>query len=262
MLSVGQGAYEYDFKLTRGSSAPVCKAYLQRLNEATYDSPPYCGLPQSGGGAGFEAMDRVPLSKDQEVHLSGDVYRFWQRPNPLVAQKDWDNLPIFADTDMRGWRYTSPLDLANDGGKENITLWQGYGLREGQALCGDHVSTSPAVNWGFRPRQLPLIMDADQHIDGQKTAQFFARARPATQPQWTLPPFAPIGYFIDVFKYRGLTYIATFFDSSGDYNGARRGAAANANILGILLNRRGHIGEVCEFRMSGHDYPPSTEKGK
>lgn len=52
----------YHFDLTKGKGKPVCEAYLQRLNQTEFFSPPYCGRPESTLVPGFALLHRRLLS--------------------------------------------------------------------------------------------------------------------------------------------------------------------------------------------------------
>jgi hypothetical protein len=109
---------------------------------------------------------------------------------------------------------------------------------------------------------MPLVIKSDLHVDLQSTASMFGRSgvvRPKTfQSVIGPPPFHPIGHFITLFNYRRLTYIAALFDAGGDFAGRRKGDAGLANVLGVFLRRHQTTKELCEYRLSGKDYPPAS----
>lgn len=263
---VGGGTGAPLFTLTRGRGIPVCEAYLQRLNVTDYSQNlsssapvPYCGIPENDQIIGFKSLHRVPLAADLVVRLSGELRILWYQPDPHLNRRpageqgasEWVGLR------MKAWRYSPEIDVDNDGASENIIVWQGYGLTDGAAICGEPFT--PNYTWGYRPPQMPLVMNGDLTVDLQKTATLFGR-RGGKGLDFGIghPPFHPIGHFITLFEYRGLIYLGAFFDSSGDYEGRRRGEPDLANTLGVFLRRHGSTKQLCEYRLSGDDYPPAN----
>lgn len=248
------GEQRYHFSPTRDADFPVCEAYLQRLNLTEFSSPAYCGHPENDSAPGFQILKREPIAPGKEIPLSGVLYQRWYRPNPYLTA-NWD----FSADLIEAWRYSTPVDLGNDGHPERVIVWQGGGLGEGLVRCG----TGYLERWGYRARQLPLVMDGDDHIDERATAAIFrGRGSPAWVagkswvPKDASFPFRPIGHSIGIFEYRGTIYFDTFFDASGDANAERAGEAKLANVLGVFVRRDGATREQCEYRMAGHDYPP------
>ena len=187
--------------------------------------------------------------------MSGVLFKLWNPPNPeLTANWNW------GPNDMEAWRYDAPLDLSNDGAPVRVMIWQGAGLSGGDIVCG---ATWNQDEWGFRPRQLPLILGPDsKQIDQAKTASVFAgRGRPAwvVGLPWVSPdsvfPFRPIGRSIGLFRYRDVVYFDTFFDLSGDDQGSRSGQPSLANTLGVFIRKQNATREICEYQMAGSDYP-------
>jgi hypothetical protein len=245
LRKVGTGMGTPLFTLIKGRGTPVCEAYLQRLNvtdyRANYPSPPlpYCGIPENDDIPGFRFLHRVPLPSNLVVKMSGELSLLWHPPNPHLNERpvDDDGLPQWVGSRMKAWRYNPGIDVDNDGIPDDIVVWQGYGLSDSAAVCGEPFS--PAYTWGFRPPQMPLVIKSDLHVDLQSTASMFGRSgvvRPKTfQSVIGPPPFHPIGHFITLFNYRRLTYIAALFDAGGDFAGRRKGDAGLANVLGVFL---------------------------
>jgi hypothetical protein len=60
------------FKLTKGRDIPVCRAYLQRLENSRfnyYDRRPYCDRPEDDSVPGFSKPVRVDLSPTEVNRL-------------------------------------------------------------------------------------------------------------------------------------------------------------------------------------------------
>ena len=185
------------------------------------------------------------------------------QPNPHLTGS-WDLSKNAPDSTV-AWLYRSPIDLSNDGHVRSVMVWSGYGLSQaGGNVCGRNMSDS--IRYGFRPRQLPFILEADgKTIDEQGTANVFAGSG---APSWLkgdywLPkdsrfPFRPLGRSIGIFfEYRGVVYLDTFFDLTGDELGERARKPELANVLGVFVRRNGETRKVCELQLYGSDYPTS-----
>jgi hypothetical protein len=190
--------------------------------------------------------------------MSGPLYKSWEQPNPDLTSS-WQ-IDEWSATGIRAWRYKDPIDLNNDGNPEHVLVWRGYGLA-GVAKCGVPAGTQSTM--GYRPRQLPLVLQPDQeHIDEMKTAAIFVgHGRPSWVadrpwlPQNSVFPFRPIGRSIGIFEYRGTVYFDTFFDSTGDDQGRHAGVSKMSNTLGVLVRKNEKTSQICEYQMAGSDYP-------
>jgi hypothetical protein len=261
---IGQHARDqrFSFALKNGHGLPVCEAYLQRLNTAVYDLPPYCDRPESEVVPGFKLLKRMPLEPDEVVSMSGSLHKRWVQPNPHLSGS-WAASADWVGGEIKAWRYASTIDLSNDGEPQQVLVWQGYGL-SGGLLCGRKWNNN---SWGYRPRQLPLVLQADnRYINERKTAVIFGgRGHPnwVAHSPWVPPdsafPFRPLGRSIGIFEYRGVVYFDTFFDLTGDDLGRRAGQAKLANTLGVFLRKQGKTSEICEYDMAGHDYSTVEE---
>lgn len=252
------------FELKKGHGVPVCEAYLQRLNVTVYQDPPYCGRPETDTVPGFSVFDRIPLDSEEVVRMSGPLFERWMRPNPLLSSS-WQ-VGSGGARGINAWRYKSPVDIANDGNPVPILVWRGYGL-SGGAACGVPAGTRSRA--GYRPRQLPLVLQLDhQSIDEERTAAIFSGlGRPAWLegyswvPASSIFPFRPLGRSIGIFEYRGIVYLDTFFDLSGDAQGKRAGQPNMENTLGVFVRKKQKTEQVCELRMDGTDVPSSDDIG-
>jgi len=231
---------------------------MQRLNVTVFYDPPYCGRPESNAIPGFKVLDRIALRTDEKMQMSGSLYKSWEQPNPHLTSS-WQIDERGADG-IYAWRYKYPIDLSNDGNPEHVLVWRGYGL-SGSAKCGVPAGTRSTV--GYRPRQLPFVLQSNfEHIDEVKTAAVFSgHGRPSWVadkpwvPQNSNFPFRPLGRSIGIFEYRGTIYFDTFFDLSGDSEGARVNERKMENTLGVFVRERGSTRQVCELEMAGDDYP-------
>jgi hypothetical protein len=245
--------------MIKGAGVPVCEANLQRLNMAEYARPPYCARPQHTVVPGFANLQRTPLEAAESVPLSGKLFVLWHRPNPALSP-NWN----FEAGSMTAWRYSRPLDIENDGDPVPILLWRGAGLDSASISCGEYWSNR---NWGFRPRQLPLILKPDgTQIDEVKTAAVFSGRGlptwvmdPAAVPKGSVFPFRPVGRSIAIFQYRDRMYFDAFFDLSGDDQGQRRNIPQLANTLGVFVREQKMTREICEYKMAGTDYPAEDD---
>lgn len=264
LRKVGAGTAQPLFTLIKGHGNPVCEAYLQRLNVTDYTQnfptvpAPYCGIPENAQIPGFTMLHRVPLTSAQLVELSGDVYKWWERPNPRLTA-DWNATPEQVRLGgLSAWRYEPSLDINNDGQKQDVTVWRGYGLSGAAGRCGEPINQNYA--WGVRWQQLPLIMKRGLQIDTARTAEIFGRVfmNGSREESPAQHPFTPVGFFVTPFVYKETTYFSAFFDDDGDYEGKRRGVWKLWNVLGVLARNRGRTQELCEYQLRGNDYPKAN----
>jgi hypothetical protein len=262
-VSHDAGADEtYQFHLTKGHGIQVCEAYLQRLNLTTYYDPPYCGRPETSVVPGFRVLDRIALKTEEKIRMSGPLFKRWEQPSPHLTSS-WE-IDARGATGIYAWRYKDPIDLGNNGRPEYVLVWRGYGLT-GAAKCGVPAGTQSTV--GYRPRQLPLVLQSDQeHIDENKTAAIFAGlGRPSWVadkswvPESSIFPFRPIGRSIGIFDYQGTVYFDAFFDTTGDDQGRRAGIPKLSNTLGVFVRKHDKTSEVCELKMAGSNYPTTDD---
>jgi hypothetical protein len=251
-----------EFTLTKGRGLPVCEAYLQRLNTTHFDymHAPYCDRPEDDSVPGFSKLVRVPLSPSEVNRLYKLAYNFQFPPNQV--ETDGTRAYRFGQVDMTkyvgnglmAWRYEPPIDLNNDGVPDNIIVWHGVDSGGYIGRCGIE---------GRRNEQLPLVFkNGDEEIDDEATKTL--TAHPVQQYDSTLKTgnlygsatkFRPIARSIGIFKYRDKYYFDGFFDIWGDAKNERRGRPALANVLAVFLHRDGVSRQICEYRLSGRDYP-------
>ena len=250
------------FRLTRGVGLPVCEAYLQRLNRIPFDymNQPYCNRPEDDSVPGFSKLVRVPLSPSEVNRLYRVAYNFQFPPNQ--AEADGIRAYRFGQVDMTkyvgnglmAWRYDPPIDLNNDGVPDNIIVW--HGVDHGGYIGGCGID-------GRRNAQLPLVFKyGDEEIDSKATKAIVAHPVQKYDPTLntgnlygSATNFRPIARSIGVFKYRDKYYFDGFFDIWGDAKNERRGRPALANTMAVFLNQDGISRQICEYHLSGEDYP-------
>lgn len=255
----------WHFRLTKGAGTPVCDAYLQRLKLTEFEHPPYCGRPENDSVPGFASLHRVPLSPEEilALHnhvsglmLDGDQYALDHRADRLrsLGMKPPEHSLANVQVSLRAgwlnaWRYQPPVDIENDGSRDNLVMWFGEGASPGAGVCGAESSNLP---YPFRAGQVALfITPAGSSIDVEATAKIFGHPYPyaATKEGANRAGLRMIGPEIGVFQYQGLFYFDTFFDALGDWNNARSGNPKLIDTLGVFLRAEGKTREICEYRM-------------
>jgi hypothetical protein len=249
-------------RLTKGAGVPVCQAYLQRINQSLFDAihPPYCNRPEDDSVPGFVNLVRVPLQPSEVNELYKRVYTFEFPPRPVENDGEKDiragreNMTRYVGRGLLAWRYDPPVDIFNNGGSPNIVMWRGIEYGGWVGTCGDD---------GLRSSQMPLVFKpGSEEVDERATKRLIAH--PMQQYDSTLhtgnqyssaTDFRPIARSIGIFKYRDLYYFDGFFDIWGDAKNERRGRPALANTLAVFLHKDGVSSQVCEYQLSGRDYP-------
>jgi hypothetical protein len=256
----------FPFKLTKGRELPVCEAYLQRLNVTVYERPPYCDRPENDEVPGFILLNRVSLDPIALNVLFPSIYNFWF-PRPAVEPDDFralrsGSVDVSKDAGaaMSAWRYDPPVDLNNNGMPDNVLVWRGYGVSNAAAPCG---ASAGYQAWGYRQRQVPLIMNADnKSVAADKTAALLDSRVPLTALQkrsrsstGARSRFKAIGRSVGIFRYRDLYYLDAFSEPSANYIGEHLKNPRVANTLSVFLRRGEQTTKVCEYVLSGNDYP-------
>jgi hypothetical protein len=253
-------AMSKQFTLTKGRGIAVCEAYLKRLNLVQSDEPPYCDRPEDTEIEGFEHLNRIPLNIDEAFAFGDKVYNFTYRgsqdsfPNGRssitknIIQQDLGR-------SILAWRYDPPADIDNDGAPDSLVIWQGYGASHGSYVCGSVKDRDP-----WWQNQIAYIVDFDaMRIDEKRTRKIFGHpvgsysSVMAGKRKVTLPGFRPIGLKMGIFKYDGLYYFDTFFDSSGDFQGRRQKDPRIGSTLGVFLRKDGVTKQMCEYRFGMTD---------
>jgi hypothetical protein len=266
----------YRFTLRKGGSRPVCEAYLQRLNQAEFYRPPYCGRPESTVVPGFVALRRQYLTAAEILHLVTKVDNFMggipqDRPDlgvemgPSGAVRGpngqpvrvpaWRLKDITGAMDIQVWRYIPGVDIGNDGKKDNVILWHGIGASNWDGVCGAIYANNPE---GQYVDQRAFVLTPDgARIDAVRTKAVFGlpdggylgiiNGKPAYDKG-----FAPIGYSIGIFQYKSAYYFDTFLNPDfGDFYGRRRNDKTLRYVLGVFEHKANRTREICAYEDEG-----------
>jgi hypothetical protein len=242
-------------RLLHGHGAPVCEAYLQRLNQTVFHEPPYCGRPENDQIPGFSLLNRVELSGQSYRQLYGHVTQFMGVRNSHSGEDatgiyDLSFHVILAHSGA--WGYEPKTDIENNGSNLNLLVW---GAQQTYPPCGARNEKSPQ---GARGDQIILVVNehGDQ-LDDQKTEALFESptqglskteyARQGGKNAGTA--FQPIGSSMSVFQYRGLYYFDTFYTGNGwtDFQGRRETDKSLNSHLAVFLREHGVTRQVCEY---------------
>jgi len=255
----------YKFELAQGRTVPVCEAYLQRLNQTEYWSPPYCGRPENDQVPGFSRLHRVALSGQETASLYPHLAAFEHTRSstvhlPLDPQEAISAGSGGAGPAILAWRYDPNVDIQNDGAPDNVVIWEGMPVGPPPGWCGDTMTSSGTeLSKGQRSRQLAFIAGADtKTIDDERTLALFQHPHDGfPHSGFQVLGFIPIGSPISVFKYRDLTYFDTFFEGGGwpDFYGHRARLSTLDNHLAVFLHRNGATRQVCEYIFHDHRRP-------
>jgi len=75
--------------------------------------------------------------------------------------------------------------------------------------------------------------------------------------------FRPLGEKMGIFRYKGITYFDTFFDTWGDFDGKRRKDPDIWRTLGVFKREKGQTKQLCEYLWEipyGGTFPESNEE--
>jgi hypothetical protein len=233
----------YVFDLEKGAGTPVCDAYLQRLNETRFESPPFCDRPENDRIPGFSLLHRIPLSPAETARLYPRILTFLGSrtstpPHPLdeyataQAASGGQGPVIFA------WRYAARLDIENDGHARNVIVWTGPPFSELNRPCGS-MPEDPRLTEPLRRNQLAFVLSDDGlELDDGRTQALFGHS-PAAERQTV--QFEPLGFTFDLFEYRDQIYFDTFFDEP----------QSRRDRLAVFVRREGVTHQVCQYLYRG-----------
>lgn len=280
----------YRFTLSKGGGRPICEAYLQRLSQAEFYRPPYCGRPESTVVPGFVVLRSQYLTAPEILQLVTKVDNFMggipqDRPElgvemgPSGAVRGQNGKPvrvpawrlkdIIGAMDIQVWRYIPGVDIDNDGKKDNVILWHGIGASNWDGVCGAIYANNPEGQ--FVDQRAFVLTPDGTRIDGVETKAVFGlpnggylgiiNGKPAYDKG-----FAPIGYSIGIFQYKSAYYFDTFFNPDfGDFYGRRKNDKALRYVLGVFEHKINRTREICEYEDEGAiaaEYLHSTELRK
>lgn len=256
----------YKFNLVKGSSVPVCEAYLERLNTTVYAKPPFCGRPEATSVPGFTPLNRKPLtaeeahtllprlSKFMQLRIQGskeddDAYEAMLKSNGVGPSIDsLETVKKFLrDGEIVAWRYDPLVDIDNDGSPDNVLVWQGYGLNAPLGVCGQTIDNKNFSTDGSQPQVAFVLEDSQERIDEKRTMELFGHPSGG----YPLPAgakskqFRPMGKTLGIFKYKDIYYFDTFLEFS-ELERKPKGSP----LLDVFLRKNGMTRRVCEYRMN------------
>jgi hypothetical protein len=245
----------YEFKVTVGKDLPVCRAYVERLRQTQYTTPPYCDRPEPGAPSDFKVLNRVPLTYPEAAKLWPHVTYFTteQRQASEDALLPQYHIDRYLGTRLVAWKYSPEVDIDNDGVPDDVLIWRGTGLNtlgDVGDWCGQPPMHDRDPPGGVRLAQLAFILEKDGvRIDEQRTHEIFGNSD--TQHELPSGALRELGSHVGIFNYRSTYYIDTFYNRHwGDFRGQRRDQPALDDTLGVFLRKGGRTDRVCEIRMT------------
>jgi len=237
--TLGAEGKRYRFALTKGQGAPVCEAYLQRLNQTGFARPPYCDRPESDVVPGFAVLNRRYLTRAEFVTIQADVMNVLQNFPPDYYQP----LPTPEDFRPAAWRYDPPVDIENAGHPDNVVIWNRNSRDFPMLGCGSRNARNnvrmPGDHAGI------ILSPGGEHVDRRRTLAVFAFTHLPEHPSGGKVEF---GQAYAVFQYRGTTYFDTFLDTGeGDFDGRREGDYKLSDTLAVFLFENDSRREMCEY---------------
>jgi hypothetical protein len=259
-----------EFTLSVGTGVEVCEAYLKRLNEAEFTTFPYCDRPEDDRVAGFEKLNRVPLTVDEAVRLFPEAdglitYGDVQHHSQVDARRSERGLPP-ADNGARSYasdnqarvdqgvlplsyRFEPRVDIDNDGHAEDVVVWKQFSWP-----CGAINGRNPRPQRGTTHL---LVLDDSGRLDEERTRAIFGHPRGdiltythdagRTRTLDLSSHFRTVGNTYGVLSFRGETYFDTFYGSLGDLRNERVGQPGIVNTLAVLQRSGDQAALVCEL---------------
>ncbi len=258
------------FSVMKGKGTPVCDDYANLLNRTHFEVTSFCGRPDDDPAHGFAHLERRYLSADEIFLLFNRVDAFMkfsdqdladrpprpspQHPHRVVYQKAVTSVEevrqILSLNYLKVWTYSVPIDIQNNGTPIRVLMWQGYGVTDKGAPCGDSPASKP---WSFpyMEQRAFVLTDDGAELDERRTRAIFGAqaglgpsqrgvidlmgAAPAPGER----PFAPLADSVGIFEYAGRYYIHT--------ENIPVSSTAAAPIR-ILLNEHSKTRLICEIR--------------
>lgn len=251
----------YTFQLTVGKGKPVCEAYLQRLNQTEFYSPPYCGRPESTLVPGFALLHRRYLTNaefqriffDAGAVLSYDPIHYDYKPqrkaNGAVVLVPPYN-PIYPGFTPGAWIYDPPVDIENSGRRGNVIMWTTEDRYSPQCSMPGNPDGS-----NVRGSIAGLVVLADRRVDRPATYDVFGMSDLAWYSQRTVRDIYPeFSREFGVFRYRNLTYFDAFLTGSRNFEGSPDHRTFDPKLkktLAVFLYAQGERREICEYYVPG-----------
>lgn len=227
---------------------PVCEAYLQRLNQTHYDSPPFCGRPENTTVQGFALLERTWFPTEETTRLFTEASNFIDDQPPYAG---WP--PTFPPSaKLASYGFRPLISIENDGTPRNVVLWN-LDNRDHPA-CNSTLGPIPFPRRSF---QVALILSSDgRKIDKARTNEVFGQPSagaplPGSAEQNMINDgYAHLGNTYGIFEYRGVFYFDTFFDN-GPHALEHIVNATSSDILenrlGVFASRGHRTAEICEY---------------
>jgi hypothetical protein len=246
----------HKFILTKGKRVEVCEAYLKRLNKTWFEKLPFCGRPENTDVPGFEKLNRVALSAEEIYPIEYRIRDFIYTGNQYIHDKSDEMRPenkekviFFINQGLElqslgAYRYNPPIDFDNDQKPDNLLVWE-----QSRFSCG-----SIHEEYGLFPTlgmTIVFILEPDSlSVDAKKTKALIGHpigCYPKPDGKGCYDNrFRPIGDSMGIFRYKGITYFDTFFNTWGDFEG-KRGKDPNIwRTLGVFKREKGQTKQVCE----------------
>jgi hypothetical protein len=234
-----EGTKRFRAEIQRGKHLPVCRAYLQRLNQTNFRLPPFCGRPENAAVPGFVELTRVwvPIAEINRLQFEVERFIFDQPPDTTLHRT-----PYPLSSRLASYQFDPPISIQNNGTSRRVVLWNDDSRDE-----PDCNSTSGPMPLPHRSIQVAIILNADgSALDSQLTISVFGRpslnrSLPTIRDKEMHNGGYPvIGYTYGVFNYRGTYYFDTFYDYESK-------TEERTNKLGVFINREKRTEEVCEF---------------
>lgn len=202
------------FTLLKGGDIEVCNAYSKAIEKMKYETWPYCGRwSRNFNTDGFENMERIPLTQMEKYNLYDNLMAFtlfndqdYRRvtTDPVSGQtikrsmlgntpekslKTLRQLPL-----LKPWHYKQAIDINNDGEADQVVVWY-------QGPCDET----------HRPDHELYSVDLSLSRVNEK---LMYRVLGNKNQNWDSAPglkkFKYIDHMMDVFNYKGKTYIEAY----------------------------------------------------
>lgn len=235
------------FWLTYGKGVKVCEAYLERLNQSSYEHHPKCDRPENDEVPGFRALNRVKLNAEELQLFWAPVYSFLHSGRPSWPRTEETDRRVRSEMEyFPVFRIHPSVDIDNDGVADPIVIW-----RSGN--CAPLGPLQMMDYWASIPIVLNIAGDGP---DVERTRQLIGHPSGGYRLSSgkMASTFRPIGRHIGIFEFERTYYMDTFFDGWGDFNGHRQHDAELgeydpeiAKRLAVFARHGSETRQVCEY---------------
>jgi len=245
----------HKFILTKGKGVEVCEAYLKRLNKTWFETLPLCDRPENTNVPGFEKLNRVALTAEEIYPIEYRIRDFIYTGKQYIHDKSDDMRPENKEKviffikqgleleSLGAYRYDPRIDFDNDRKPDNLLVWKQSGFS-----CG-----SIHEEYGLFPQlgqTIVLVLEPDSlSVDEKKTKTLIGHpigGYPEPGGKSFYDGFRPVGNSMGTFRFKGVTYFDTFFNTWGDFEGKRRKDPDIWTTLGVFKREKGQTKQVCE----------------